>query len=73
MAKLICFDSDGVDYRCRQVFKPTVAKFKVATNKYVYIVIGTDYGYIRTSAGDLRTWISYSSARKAALKYQSGV
>lgn len=35
----------------------------------LYCVIGTSYGYLHTSAGDIRTWKSASGARKAAKTY----
>lgn len=34
-----------------------------------YIVIGTAYGYLHTTAGDMRTWNSRSGAAKAAARY----
>jgi len=56
----------------RQFKKPTVlrADFGRGTK---YIVVGTTYGYIHTSSGDIRTWNSYSGARRAARNYVSGV
>lgn len=67
-----------IDYRSRGVDKPTVARLQhrdYRTNQIVteYVVIGTAYGYLHTSDGDIRRWLSYSGARKAALKYQAGV
>lgn len=40
-----------------------------APPRILYCVIGTTYGYLHTSAGDIRTWKSASGARKAAKKY----
>ncbi len=37
--------------------------------RILYCVIGTSYGYLHTSAGDIRTWKSASGARKAAKAY----
>ena len=68
--KMIVFE-DGIDIRSRSVKVPTVAMLRVnpAMPTYEYIVIGTDYGYIHTTGGDVRTWKSYSGARRAALRY----
>jgi hypothetical protein len=43
----------------------------VATDTTVtkYICIGTEYNYIHTSSGDVRTWDSYSGARKFLVRY----
>lgn len=80
---MITFES-GIDLRCRSVNVPTVARVRVdnpncafrqlqlrdgAKPEYRYCVIGTEYGYIHTTAGDLRTWKSYSGARRAARNY----
>lgn len=43
---------------------PTVAK---CGNRYC--VIGTQYGYLHTSGGYIRTWGSVSGARKAIARY----
>lgn len=64
---MITFEN-GIDLRCRSVSVPTVARVKVCAG-YLYCVIGTEYGYIHTTAGDLRTWKSYSGARRAARNY----
>ncbi len=34
-----------------------------------YAVIGTDYGWLHNSAGDIRFWKSASGARRAAKQY----
>lgn len=75
---------DTIDYRCRQPMQPQVAKLVINelvenTNKphrplthcrtTRYIVIGTQYGYIHTTAGDVRTWRTYSGAHKAKQRY----
>jgi hypothetical protein len=67
---MICFHH-GMDRRCRDADKPTVALFQVADGAYAYCVIGTEYGYIHTSAGDVRVWKSHSGAYRAAKSYQS--
>ena len=60
---------DGIDARCREATKPTVARFRVKGSEYRYIVIGTQYGYLHTAGGDVRTWASRSGAYKAAKSY----
>jgi hypothetical protein len=42
-----------------------------AAPRFLHCVIGTDYGYLHTSAGDIRTWRSASSARRAARTYRA--
>lgn len=64
---MITFEN-GIDLRCRSVSVPTVARVKVGAG-HRYCVIGTQYGYIHTTGGDLRTWKSYSGARRAARNY----
>lgn len=66
---MITFEN-GMDSRCRDAKTPTVAKFRTSTCKYSYCVIGTEYGYIHTSSGDVRVWESYSGARRAARNYK---
>jgi hypothetical protein len=63
----------GMDSRCNDPKKPTVAKLHATRGKYKYCVIGTAYGFLRTRGGDVRTWLSYSGAYKAAKAYQAGV
>jgi hypothetical protein len=61
-----------LDPRHREVKTPTVAKLTthaLGIHKVEYIVIGTAYGALHTIHGDIRTWKSYSGARRAALKY----
>ena len=60
---MITFEN-GIDVRCREVAKPTVARFHMGNGEYRYIVIGTQYGYIRTIGGDIRTWKTSSGAYK---------
>ena len=65
---MIVFEN-GIDIRCREVTKPQIAKFRVKDNEYRFVVIGTQYGHIHTSAGDVRTWGSYSGAYKFLKQY----
>lgn len=65
---MITFET-GMDIRARQADKPTVARFNMGNGTYRYCVIGTNYGHIHTSSGDVKTWGSYSGARKAARAY----
>ena len=67
---MITFEN-GMDIRSRQVDKPTVARFHMGGGVYRYCVIGTGYGHIHTSGGDVKTWGSYSGAYSAARKYVS--
>lgn len=67
---LITFDK-GIDARCRIPARPTVARFNLSNGAYRFIVIGTQYGYLRTTGGDVRTWRTYSGARRSALRYVS--
>ena len=62
---------NGMDIRCRDFAKPTVARFWVTETKMRFVVVGTAYGYLRTSFGDVKTWGSYSGARRAAKSYVS--
>jgi len=66
---MITFEN-GLDIRTRQQSKPCVAKFHVGKGEYRYVVIGTQYGHIHTSGGDVRTWKSYSGAYKFLKQYQ---
>lgn len=67
---MITFES-GIDIRCRQPNKPTVARFNLGCGKgYSYVVIGTQYGYVHTTGGDVRTWRSASGAYRFIKRYQ---
>lgn len=66
---MITFET-GIDARARSVSEPTVAKFHMGQGQYRFVVIGTQYGYLHTTGGDVRTWGSYSGARRAARNYQ---
>jgi TctA family transporter len=48
---------------------PTVARFHMGAGIYRFCVIGTAYGHLHTCGGDVRTWGSYSAARRAAKAY----
>ena len=65
---MLTFES-GIDIRSREPQQPTVARFHVGGGVYRYIVIGTQYGHIHTTGGDVRTWQSYSGARRYARNY----
>ena len=49
---------------CRGI-PPQVAR----TQDNLFCIIGTEYGYIHTIAGDLRVWRSYSGARRFLTQY----
>jgi hypothetical protein len=75
MEQLITFYG-GFDSRIRDITVPTVARLAARFGEHTetkYVVVGTAYWYIHTSAGDIRTWNSYSGARKAARNYRAGV
>lgn len=60
---------NGIDNRARGPIVPTVARFTVKPGDVRFVVIGTAYGYIHTTGGDVRTWRSYSGARRFARQY----
>lgn len=59
---MITFEN-GIDIRARAE-KPQIARFHMGNGQYRFICIGTDYGHIHTTGGDVRTWLSYSGARR---------
>ena len=66
----------SLDSRSREVTEPTVARVICRLGNRIeerYIVIGTAYGHIHTASGGVRTWRSYSGARRAARNYKPGV
>lgn len=67
---MIVFEN-GMDARCRQPSSPTVARFRIRPGCYEFVIIGTEYGYVHTAGGDVRTWCSYSGARRFARTYRS--
>lgn len=73
--KMITFHG-SIDVRSRAVTVPTVARLLGRFGDHIemrYIVIGTAYNYLYTVSGGMRTWLSYSGARKAARNYKPGV
>ncbi len=36
-----------------------------------WCIVGTDYGYLHTTGGDIRTWRSNSGANRAARQYRN--
>jgi hypothetical protein len=66
--KLVTFHN-GMDERCRQMRGPCVARFHVTPTDVRYCIIGTQYGYLHTTGGDVRTWGSYSGALQALKRY----
>lgn len=60
--------TNGLDIRTRQV-KPQVARFYVTPSEMGYCIIGTEYGHIHTTAGDVRTWRSKSGAYRYLRQY----
>lgn len=66
---MITFEN-GIDIRARNVEKPTVARFRVTGTEYRFCIIGTQYGYIHTTSGDVRTWRSASGAYRFLRTYK---
>ena len=62
---MIKFDN-GIDGRSRDFNVPTVARFGDR-----FCVVGTEYGHIHTTSGDVKTWGSYSGAYRAMKNYRS--
>ena len=60
---MITFES-GIDIRCRQAETPQIARLAIRPGEYRFIVIGTQYGYIHTTGGDVRTWQTRSGAAR---------
>lgn len=44
---------------------------KSKNEKHTYTIIGTPYGWLHTTAGDIKLWNSASAARAAAKRYVS--
>lgn len=61
---------NGFDIRTRQV-KPQIARFYVTPTDLRYCIIGTEYGHIHTSSGDVRVWRSKSGAYRFLRQYLS--
>ena len=67
---MIIFFENGMDARAHNVDKPTVAQMRNGFGELRYCVIGTMYGYARKGTGNIRTWESYSGARRFAREYE---
>lgn len=65
---MITFEN-GLDFRSRESDSPQVARFDMGDGTYRFIVIGTPYGHVHTAGGDIRTWASYSGARRFIRNY----
>jgi hypothetical protein len=59
-----------LDVSPRSYSTPTVVRVMVAPGVVRYVVCGTDYGFLHTTSGDVRTWRSYSGARRVARNYR---
>lgn len=57
------------DERARQG-EPRAARLEFRDGTSAYIVVGTDYGYVRTTGGDLRVWPSARAAKRFAKAYK---
>lgn len=58
------------DFSPRAFARPTVVLVDFGgKNGPEYCVAGTDYGYLHTTGGDIRTWRSYSGARRVCRAY----
>lgn len=63
---------DAVDIRARKG-PMRIARLHLSGNSMspkvydtqLYIIVGSEYGYVHTSSGDVRTWETYSGAWKA--------
>lgn len=56
------------DYRIREG-EPRAARIIFRDGETRYFVAGTEYGYLHTTGGDLRTWKTASAARRKAKQY----
>jgi hypothetical protein len=65
---MVTFEN-GMDIRCREVPSAQVARFKVSSDTFAFVIIGTQYGYIHTSGGDVRTWKTAKGARRFLRSY----
>jgi len=61
----------GIDIRARQA-TPKIAEFWVTDIDKRYCIIGTEYGHIHTSSGDVRVWRSKSGAYRFLRQYLKG-
>ena len=68
---------DHIDATCRSLPAPRVARVLMSPlpshvqgpPRPYYVIVGTQYGYMRTTGGDLRVWRTASGARKALARY----
>ena len=66
-----------LDIHPREYKKPTIVRFRVSDSPFsggpksqiLFAIVGTDYGYLHTTGGDLRTWKSYSGAYRILKQY----
>lgn len=65
---MIVFES-GLDRRTRECDRPQVAKFHMGNGAYRYCIIGTQYGHIHTTGGNVRTWATANGARRFLRSY----
>jgi hypothetical protein len=65
---MITFEND-LDIRTREQSAPCVARFAVGDGTYRFIVIGTDYGHIHLTSGDVRTWKTRAAAQRYCREY----
>ena len=68
-------DGAPVTWRCvnpRAFSAPTplLVDFGHSDGRPRWCVVGTDYGFLHTTGGDVRTWGSASGARRAAANYR---
>jgi hypothetical protein len=68
LREMVVFEN-GIDHRARKPKLPEVAKFHMGNGEYRYIVIGTQYGFLHTTAGDVRTWKTVRGAEHAIERY----
>jgi hypothetical protein len=59
-----------LDVSPRNYSKPSVVRVTLSPGVVRYVVCGTDYGFLHTANGDVRTWRSYSGARRVARDYR---
>ena len=66
-----------LDIHPREYKKPTIVRVRVPDSPFswgpksqiLFAIVGTDYGYLHTTGGDLRTWKSYSGAYRILKQY----
>lgn len=60
---------NGLDIRTREASAPQVARMHIEKGVYRFCIIGTQYGHIHTTGGDVRTWATASGARRFLKTY----